>query len=421
MNWIPGYDSLEPNYGFLYFPATILVKIGIFSDNRSFWQSKFPMIAVQRERDFANRSMWWKVLLFAGLVAVTVSEVGGQGDACPANYERALGNGPCLRFSAAADRQSYQDARQTCEGEGGRLVVIKDAALNTFIVDRIKATYQAETWIGLDELDGPPGVYTWSDGSVLQPGDFEDWSGVLNVQQPDSTYGEECVEIRAPAPFLYDWNNHHCRYRKNYVCEIAPDCPCDLDVMFLVDGSSSIGSEGFALAKEYIAHFINCFDCPRIGFILCKCEVNTSIPLCYYDYVRDATTAVGEIETCPSLTRIGYCIKHMQCTTDWKEGVPSIVVILTDGRIYGTIDGRYTEDVIGYAEAARDAGMEVYAGAIGREVFVDETALEEISGSEDRTFSTFDEDPSVLVAILTIRHCGYCYALVKYLPEKRKC
>ncbi|XP_019614742.1 PREDICTED: uncharacterized protein LOC109462620 [Branchiostoma belcheri] len=135
---------------------------------------------------------------------------------CPLNYELAMGRGPCLRFSE--DRQSYQDASQTCRDEGGRLVVIKSAALDAFIDNRIQTTYNAETWIGLDDLTPPPSQYVWSDGSVLGPGDFNDWS----PGQPDTLYGEECVEIRPWSPFNYRWNNHHCWRLKHYICESCP-------------------------------------------------------------------------------------------------------------------------------------------------------------------------------------------------------
>ncbi|XP_078606426.1 matrilin-4-like isoform X2 [Branchiostoma floridae x Branchiostoma japonicum] len=152
---------------------------------------------------------------------------------------------------------------------------------------------------------------------------------------------------------------------------VPPNCDCDMDLMFLVDGSSSIGSEGFALAKEYIAHFIECYNCTNVGLIHCKCESNRSIPLCYYNNVPALVNAVEEIESCPrSTTRVGYCIYYSQCTTQWHAGFPSVVVVLADGRIYGTYNGRNTDDVAGYAENARNAGITVYAGAIGRSSLV---------------------------------------------------
>ncbi|XP_078681740.1 ZP domain-containing protein-like [Branchiostoma floridae x Branchiostoma belcheri] len=145
---------------------------------------------------------------------------------CPQNYEHVVVNGAikCMRFSAKGDRKSYQAASQTCRDEGARLVVIKSAELDTFIDNRIKTTYAAETWIGLDDLTAPASQYRWSDGSVLGSGDFNDWS----PGQPDTIYREKCVEIRPQ--FSYQWNNHHCNLPKNYICEIQllPTPPADI-------------------------------------------------------------------------------------------------------------------------------------------------------------------------------------------------
>ncbi|XP_019647420.1 PREDICTED: deleted in malignant brain tumors 1 protein-like [Branchiostoma belcheri] len=129
-----------------------------------------------------------------------------------------------MRFSAKGGRKSYQAAGQTCRDEGARLVVIKSAELDTFIDNRIKTTYAAETWIGLDDLTAPASQYRWSDGSVLGSGDFNDWS----PGQPDTIYREKCVEIRPQ--FSYHWNNHHCNLPKNYICEIQlpPTPPADI-------------------------------------------------------------------------------------------------------------------------------------------------------------------------------------------------
>ncbi|KAI8495109.1 hypothetical protein Bbelb_270950 [Branchiostoma belcheri] len=134
---------------------------------------------------------------------------------CPQNYELVEVNGTttCLRFPASGDRRNYPSASQTCRDEGARLVVIKSAELDAFIDNRIRTTYAAETWIGLDDLTVYM-QYRWSDGSVLGAGDFNDWS----PGQPNPDL-ERCVEIRTN--FNYKWNDHQCNELKNYICEIS--------------------------------------------------------------------------------------------------------------------------------------------------------------------------------------------------------
>ncbi|XP_078691955.1 uncharacterized protein LOC144922184 [Branchiostoma floridae x Branchiostoma belcheri] len=139
-------------------------------------------------------------------------------DACPENYERVMANGPCLRFST--DRQNYFQARQTCRDEGGRLVVIKSAALDAFIDNRIQTTYASATWIGLDDLTFPFSQYVWSDGSVLGPTDYDDWFG----GSPWPPWPFPCVEIH---PQLnYKWINQFCWLLNRYICEKVSPPPC---------------------------------------------------------------------------------------------------------------------------------------------------------------------------------------------------
>ncbi|XP_078686060.1 uncharacterized protein LOC144918848 [Branchiostoma floridae x Branchiostoma belcheri] len=193
---------------------------------------------------------------------------------------------------------------------------------------------------------------------------------------------------------------------------------CDLDLMFLVDGSSSVGEDGFQHAQQYMVNAIEDLSCSNVGMIYCKCESNISISLGKFDDVFDLQDAVGDVDFTPSTTRVGYCIKHMQCTTPWRDGVPRVVVVLSDGRIYGTYDGKHTEDVGAMAQAARDAGITLYAGAAGRSVLFDQSGLETIAGSIDRVFSAIDEDPSWLLTIISVEQCGSCSALADAIRWK---
>ncbi|XP_019643153.1 PREDICTED: uncharacterized protein LOC109484341 [Branchiostoma belcheri] len=188
--------------------------------------------------------------------------------------------------------------------------------------------------------------------------------------------------------------------------------------MYLLDGSASIGEDGFERAKQFIADVAVACNDSNVGIVHCKCESRTTVPLGKFDDVLDLQDAIGDVDFIPSTTRVGYCIKHMQCTTPWQDDVLRVVIVLTDGRIYGTYDGKHTEDVAAMAQAARDAGMELYAGAAGRSVLFDQTGLETIAGSMDRVFSTIDEDPSWLTAIISVEHCSSCSVLAKAITNK---
>ncbi|XP_078656910.1 perlucin-like [Branchiostoma floridae x Branchiostoma belcheri] len=125
---------------------------------------------------------------------------------CQAGYVGAPG--ACVKFST--DRKSYQDARTTCQGQSARLVAVKTAELDGFIANTIRSSYQDNTWIGLDDLNGPTHHFVWSDGSILT---YNNWY----TNQPDFGGFEQCVEIRPD--YGYHWNNHECHFHKHFVCE----------------------------------------------------------------------------------------------------------------------------------------------------------------------------------------------------------
>ncbi|XP_078579041.1 perlucin-like [Branchiostoma floridae x Branchiostoma japonicum] len=155
------------------------------------------------------------------LLSVILGLVGQSLAACPAGYVEVQGT--CLKFST--DSKPYADARATCQAEGARLVVVKTAAMDTYLGDTIKNSHNDNTWIGLDDLNSPTHQFVWSDGSTLTSSDYSNWDGA----QPDNPDTEQCVEIRVE--YSYNWNNHECAELKHYVCEkaVLDDCVGDKD------------------------------------------------------------------------------------------------------------------------------------------------------------------------------------------------
>ncbi|XP_066265125.1 uncharacterized protein [Branchiostoma lanceolatum] len=188
--------------------------------------------------------------MFALLVLLSTAAA-QQASVCPAGYVNF--SGTCLKFSS--DRKTYPDARDACQQEGAHLVVIKTAALDNFIVDKMKNQYNypAETWIGMDDLV-THGQFVWDDGSVLSPGDYTHWSpGQPNVDP------ERCVEIRPQ--FSYMWNDHMCGELKYYVCQK------DIDVDECQSQPCQNGGQ--------CIDGINRYDCQcAAGFAGTNCELN---------------------------------------------------------------------------------------------------------------------------------------------------
>ncbi|XP_066282747.1 cuticlin-6-like [Branchiostoma lanceolatum] len=79
-------------------------------------------------------------------------------------------------------------------------------------------------------------------------------------------------------------------------------------------------------------------------------------------------------------TRAGLAIRFMKDTSDFRIGVPRAAVVLTDGQSASPVQAE--------ADAARAAGIELYAVSIGD--LVDNAELEVIGGSSDHVFNSDD-------------------------------
>nr|WRO64893.1 C-type lectin [Sinohyriopsis cumingii] len=137
---------------------------------------------------------------------------------CPEGYhmyEKKTYGKFCYRFESNQCK-SWSDARQTCQNEGGDLM-IPDECTYQFFRDLAKPNEGTceHFWIG---------GYTNTPGSscVTVKGDpiastFPFWSG----GQPDGFGGESCLEMRSY--FInYLMNDYHCHVQQGFICQIFP-------------------------------------------------------------------------------------------------------------------------------------------------------------------------------------------------------
>ncbi|XP_078610005.1 uncharacterized protein LOC144881124 [Branchiostoma floridae x Branchiostoma japonicum] len=209
-------------------PATILHNMGVQTfaigvgscvNDRALYE-----IANCRENVYKMRDFGFEPLQRAGITYNIHQQICCDKprvrDTCPDNYVPF--EGTCLRFSDRDDGQGFWSAERTCQAEGGRLVVIKSAALDAFIDTQMQIRELGDTWIGLwTPIPALPNQ--WTDGSTLLPSDYEDWY----IWQTDQAPGEWCTDIRPRSPYDYTWNTDNCKGRKNYICQrvSAPCCP----------------------------------------------------------------------------------------------------------------------------------------------------------------------------------------------------
>ncbi|XP_035659412.1 matrilin-2-like [Branchiostoma floridae] len=150
--------------------------------------------------------------------------------------------------------------------------------------------------------------------------------------------------------------------------------PCFIDIVLVLDVSSSIPKDQFVLARDFMMYFVECAEFQglaiRIGVICYNCEAKT-----YFDLTPIAQGMEYKIHYITykgGETRTGHAIYYMNCTSNWRQESHPAAVILTDGRS--------NDDELDEAVKARAAGIDLYAVGFGYPLLVDWTALDIMTG-----------------------------------------
>ncbi|XP_039271728.2 collagen alpha-6(VI) chain-like isoform X1 [Styela clava] len=165
----------------------------------------------------------------------------------------------------------------------------------------------------------------------------------------------------------------------------------ELDLQFLLDGSSSIQSDNFDQTKDWVQTLISMFEVgqytTRIGVNQYSRSPVTEFNLNEYDTKPSSIQAVNDIEHLKGSTRIGLAINYTLSNSlipqsGSRQGVQKILVVLTDGK---------SSDVV--SEASRIAhekkDLTTYAIGVGD---VDMDELREIASEPVDRHLFFVED-----------------------------
>ncbi|XP_078686197.1 von Willebrand factor A domain-containing protein 2-like [Branchiostoma floridae x Branchiostoma belcheri] len=199
--------------------------------------------------------------------------------------------------------------------------------------------------------------------------------------------------------------SYECQCPHDYAgshCEIH----CAIDVVFVVDASSSIQNNWFNVAKQFIIEFDQCFTGQDIGLgvITYDCVPRTAIPLGLYTAGYGGFMyAIVRVPYTGGLSGTAMAISFMTHTSNFRAGVPRAAVIITDGDDQDGMSG-----VAAMAQDAMDAGITLY-GVVNGGIpgFTNINALEVISGGADNVFSIHDDACQVAYRILgDLYPCG---------------
>ncbi|KAH7720381.1 macrophage mannose receptor 1-like protein [Aphelenchoides avenae] len=127
-------------------------------------------------------------------------------------------------LSYASEMLTWSDANRSCKEDGGRLVVIEDAAENDWLADfsAFSRRISCAAWIGLHDVTASQ-QWIWVDGS--SPATFFWAKGEPN----DLTGSEKCVHLYARQTEANDehahlhgkWNDDRCDETHDFICENA--------------------------------------------------------------------------------------------------------------------------------------------------------------------------------------------------------
>ncbi|XP_056376656.1 collagen alpha-6(VI) chain-like [Hyla sarda] len=172
------------------------------------------------------------------------------------------------------------------------------------------------------------------------------------------------------------------------------------DIVFLVDGSWSIGEDNFKSMQEFLYTMINGFDVSqeniRIGLIQYSDEPRTEFYLNSYDKKEDVLYYIQNLKYKGGGTKTGESLKFMlenhfteSAGGRAKDGIPQIAVVITDGQSQDNIKEPATRvknsGITLYAVGIKDASLtelnEIASDPDDKHVYnvADFTALQGIS------------------------------------------
>ncbi|KAJ3597218.1 hypothetical protein NHX12_000747 [Muraenolepis orangiensis] len=186
-----------------------------------------------------------------------------------------------------------------------------------------------------------------------------------------------------------------------------PECGSGvMDLVFVIDGSKSLGPVNFELVKGFVNAVVDSLNVSvagtHVGLLQYSTKVRTEFPLGRYTGGRDVKEAVSRVQYMGRGSMTGSALRHMFRSSFTAEegarpGVPRVTVVLTDGRSQ--------DDVVEWADKAQRAGVTMYALGVGKAV---EEELKQIASEPDEKHVFYAENFDQMGEILSRLKSGMC-------------
>ncbi|XP_075322675.1 matrilin-2-like [Odontesthes bonariensis] len=163
-----------------------------------------------------------------------------------------------------------------------------------------------------------------------------------------------------------------------------------MDLVFVIDGSKSLGPANFELVKQLVNGIVDSLDISRtgthVGLIQYSTKVRTEFTLGQYVTAQDVKQAVNRMQYMGRGSMTGSALHHMfELSFSAKEGarptIPRVSIVFTDGRSQ--------DDVSEWASKAKNSGVTIYALGVGKAI---EQELREIASEPDEMHLYYAED-----------------------------
>ncbi|XP_038147777.1 matrilin-2-like isoform X3 [Cyprinodon tularosa] len=163
-----------------------------------------------------------------------------------------------------------------------------------------------------------------------------------------------------------------------------------MDLVFVIDGSKSLGPANFELVKQFVNSIVDSLNISRtgthVGLIQFSTKVRTEFTLNRHTTGQDIKRAVNQMQYMGRGSMTGSALRHMfQFSFSEKEGgrsnIPRVCVVFTDGRSQ--------DDVSEWASKAKNSGVTIYALGVGKAI---EQELREIASEPSEMHLYYAED-----------------------------
>ncbi|XP_059913867.1 vWFA and Collagen domain-containing protein [Gadus macrocephalus] len=170
------------------------------------------------------------------------------------------------------------------------------------------------------------------------------------------------------------------------------------DLVYIVDGSSSLGLGDFQLAKRWLVNITNSFDISshhtQVGLVQYSDTPRLEIPLGKHLSNQELVAAIEDIGYLGGSTKTGRAIKfatqHVFASSNRTRTARNrIAVVLTDGRSQ--------DDVVDAALEAKAQNIILFAVGVGSEI--DSSELESIANKPASTYVLYAENYAAIANI----------------------